>query len=90
MNPQPGDVWPANLGLAAKTRPVVSCRAMTQARPATQSCMSHSRRKTDRAATRFGYQSLGFWIVTPLRTCKASGPCPEPGLSASSVTSLMM
>ena len=23
MNPQPGEIWPADLGLAAKTRPVV-------------------------------------------------------------------
>jgi mRNA interferase MazF len=49
MSPQPGEVWLADLGLAAKTRPVVIVSRQDLNPPALWCCMCPSRRSIGRA-----------------------------------------
>jgi mRNA-degrading endonuclease toxin of MazEF toxin-antitoxin module len=74
MTPPPGEVWLANLGFAAKTRPVVIVSRHDPDPPRALVLYVPLTTKTDKVSTRWCCQHSPFLTVLPSRRFKASGP----------------
>jgi len=64
MNPQPGEFWLADLGLAAKTRAVVIVSRQDPNPPRALSCTCRSPRRTGSARTKYLYPDFRSLTAT--------------------------
>jgi hypothetical protein len=70
MNPQPGEIWLADLGLAAKTRPVVILSRQDPNPPRSLVLYVPSPRSEETVYMKCHYRGLHSWIVNPYRMSK--------------------
>ena len=70
MNPQPGEVWLADLGLAAETRPVIVVSRFDGISSRNRDlCSTHDAEPVE-PLTRWRCHDLLFLTETPWRTCR--------------------
>ena len=72
MNPQPGEVWLADLGLAAKARPVVIVSRHDPDPPRALVIYVPLTTQNRQSAYEVALQSCDFWTVTRLPMYRAS------------------
>ena len=72
MKPKPGEIWLADLGLAAKVRPVLILSRHDPDAPRALTIYAPSLPNTVAAATKSRWESFLFWTVHLSSTCKAS------------------
>ena len=84
MNPQPGEVWLADLGLAAKTRPVVIVSRLDPNAPRVVVLYVPLTTQNRLSGTKWSFRDCPTWIGTPWQMSKDSGPSPGYGWNGGS------
>lgn len=79
MNPQPGEVWLADLGLAAKTRPVVIVSRHDPDPPRALNTISTIDHATGRVPMKWHYHGSAFSTVTRSQMSKGLARCQRCG-----------